>query len=112
MNLSEISNHKGSLIAQSAGLFIFAAALPFSVTLIQGGILLFIAAGLWRRRASGTFPALPGEIRSNPLFIPWAVYLAAGALAAAFGVDPARSFPALNSDLLTAVLFFGLSVFF
>ncbi len=100
-----------SLFLQTAGLYIFAAALPFSVTLIQGGILLFIAAGLWRRHSAGTFAGLTKEIKATPLFIPWLLYLAAGVLAAAFGIAPAHSFAALNSDLLTAVSFFGLCLF-
>lgn len=99
------------LFLQTAGLYIFAAALPFSVSLIQGGILLFIAAGLWRRYSAGAFPALAKELRLTPLFAPWLFYLAAGALAAAFGIMPARSFAALNSDLLTAVSFLGLALF-
>ena len=111
MNIFESYKHDKALFIQSAGLFIFAAALPFSVTLIQGGILLFIAAGLWRRYNTATLSTLPGEIKTNPLFIPWAIYLAAGILAAAFGVNPARSFAALNSDLLTAVSFLGLALF-
>lgn len=95
------------LFIQAAALFIFAAALPFSVTLIQGGILLFLAAGLYRTRADGAWQG----IRSNPLFFPWLVYLAAGALAAALGVFPVKSFKALNSDLLTAVTFFALCLY-
>lgn len=112
-NMDIIGNFKRDkpLFVQSAGLFICAAALPFSVTFIQGGLLLFIAAGLWRRHASSAMSALPGEIKANPLFIPWLIYLAAGALAAAFGINPARSFAALGSDLLTVVSFFGLALF-
>lgn len=111
MNLSETFKRDRPLFIQSAGLFIFAAALPFSVTLIQGGVLLFIAAGLWRRRAAATLATLPAELKANPLFTPWLIYLAAGILAAAFGISPARSFAALNSDLLTAAAFFGLALF-
>ena len=111
MNISETFKQDKPLFIQSAGLFIFAAALPFSVTLIQGGILLFIAAGLWRRYNSGTISTLQKEIKANPLFIPWIIYLAAGILAAAFGINPAHSFAALNSDLLTAISFFGLALF-
>lgn len=111
MGITETFKTDKALFLQTAGLFIFAAALPFSVSLIQGGILLFIAAGLWRRYSSGTFAGLKGEIRHNPLFIPWLAYLAAGVIAAAAGVAPARSFGALNSDLLTVVSFFGLCLF-
>ena len=111
MNVSGVFKRDRSLAVQSAGIYIFAAALPFSVTLIQGGILLYIAAGLWRRYSSGSLSALPGEIKANPLFIPWFTYFAAGILAAAFGISPARSLAALNSDLLTAVSYFGLALF-
>jgi putative inorganic carbon (HCO3(-)) transporter len=100
-----------ALFLQTAGLYIFAAALPFSVTLIQGGILLFIAAGLWRRHKAGTFHNLPKDLRHTTLFAPWLAYLGAGVLAAAFGIMPAHSFAALNSDLLTAVSFLGLCLF-
>ena len=110
MNGSILFKTDKPLFLQTAGLFIFAAALPFSVSLIQGGILLFIAAGLWRRYHSVTLSTLPGEIKANPLFLPWVIYLTAGILAAAFGIHPARSFTALNSDLLTAVTFLGLCV--
>lgn len=96
---------------QNTGLFIFSAALPFSVSLIQGGLILFMLAGLWRAHAAGNIAKLPGQIKANPLFIPWMIYLAAGIIAAAAGIAPARSFPALNSDLLTAVSFFGLCLF-
>lgn len=107
----EIYKKDKPLFLQNAGLYIFAAALPFSVSLIQGGILLFIAAGIWRRYSSGTLQNLPKEIKAAPLFIPWTLYLAAGVLAAVFGIMPAHSFAALNSDLLTAVSFFGLCLF-
>lgn len=111
MGLTQFFKKDNTLSAQEIGLFIFAAALPFSVTLIQGGILLFIAAGFWRRYQSRTLTPIFGEIKSNPLFIPWCIYLTAGILAAAFGINPARSFAALNSDLLTAVSFLGLCLF-
>lgn len=111
MPLIESFKKDKALFLQTAGLYIFAAALPFSVSLIQGGILLFIAAGLWRRYSAGTFPLLAKDIRHTPLFFPWLAYLAAGALAAALGIMPAHSFAALNSDLLTAVSFFGLCLF-
>lgn len=107
----EFFNTDKPLFIGAAALVIFAAALPFSVTLIQGGILLFIAVSLYLRGKEGTLSLLPAEIKANPLFLPWLVYLAAGALAAAFGVNPARSFAALNSDLLTAVTFLGLCLF-
>lgn len=113
MTINAIESFKKNkpLFIQSAGLYIFTAALPFSVSLIQGGILLFIAAGLWRRYNAGAFPTLTKELRLTPLSTPWAVYLAAGALAAALGVMPAHSFADLNSDLLRAVSFFGLCLF-
>ncbi|MEI7530017.1 MAG: O-antigen ligase family protein, partial [Elusimicrobiota bacterium] len=74
-------------------------------------MLLFIAAGLWRRCAAGALQTLPAEIKATPLFVPWVLYLAAGVLAAVFSVSPARSFAALNSDLLTAAAFLGLCLF-
>jgi len=111
INAIEAFKKDKPLFLQTAGLYIFAGALPFSVSLIQGGILLFIAAGLWRRYSAGTLPALAKETRATPLFIPWLAYLAAGVLSAAFGIAPAHSFAALNSDLLTAVSFLGLSLF-
>jgi len=108
MNISELFKQNKPLFIQNAGLFIFAAALPFSVTLIQGGILLFIAAGLWRRRGAGTLSTVPGKIKANPLFNPWMIYLAAGILATAFGIAPLHSLGDLSSDLLKIVVFFGL----
>lgn len=99
------------LFLQTLGLCIFTAALPFSVSLIQGGVILFILAGLWRTRRDNNLSLLPAEIKANPLFIPWLIYLAAGIAAAAAGIDPARSFKALNSDLLTAITFMGLTLF-
>ncbi|MCX5793002.1 MAG: O-antigen ligase family protein [Elusimicrobia bacterium] len=101
----------GAGLAQTAGLAVFAAALPLSVTLIQGGMLLFIAAGLWRKRRDSAFITLPGDIRRNPLFIPWAVYLAAGLAASLSGVSPLNSIAALNSDLLTFLAFAALCLF-
>lgn len=98
-------------LAQTAGIAIFAAALPFSVTLIQGGILVFIAACLGRRRLESAFQTLPGEISQNPLFIPWVVYLAAGLAASLAGINPAKSVAALNSDLLTYISFAALCLF-
>lgn len=111
MNTTKNTIQDKPLFVQNAGLFIFAAALPFSVSLIQGGVLLFIVSGLWRRYNSPALPALAGELKATPLFVHWGVYLAAGILAAAFGVNPARSFAALNSDLLTAAAFLGLCLF-
>ncbi len=99
------------LFAESAGLFIFAAALPFSVSLLQGGMLLFMAAALWRRREQGNLAGLPAELRDNPLFIPWALYLAAGFLAAVFGVNVPRSLAALNSDVFKIASFAALCLF-
>ncbi|OHB44487.1 MAG: hypothetical protein A2178_02015 [Planctomycetes bacterium GWC2_49_10] len=111
MNLYETFNQDRPLFLQTTGLYIFAAALPFSVSLIQGGILLFIAAGFWRRYNKTRFSGLMGEIKNNPLFPAFSAYLAAGILSATFGVSPARSFAALNSDLLTVVSFLGLCLF-
>ncbi|MBI4802521.1 MAG: O-antigen ligase family protein [Elusimicrobia bacterium] len=111
MRVKELfTNDKPHFIA-TAALVVFAAALPFSVTLIQGGLFLFIAASLLARGKEGTLSLVPAQIKANPLFLPWLAYLAAGALAAAFGVSPARSAAILNSDLLTAVSFFGLCLF-
>ena len=111
MTTTELFKKDPNLCIQSAGLYIFAATLPFSVTLIQGGILLFIAAGLWRMYNAATLPDLAGRIKSNPLFIPWMIYLAAGVIAAISGIAPVHSLHELNSDLLTAVTFLGLSLF-
>lgn len=96
---------------QTAALVIFAAALPFSVTLIQGGLILFIAVSLFLRKKEGTLYLVPAELKAAPLLLPWLAYLAAGVLAAAFGVNPARSFAALPSDLLTAAAYLGLVLF-
>ncbi|MGD9641733.1 MAG: O-antigen ligase family protein [Elusimicrobiales bacterium] len=111
MTILKSFNQNPPLFLQAIGLFIFAAALPFSVSLIQGGILLFLAASLWRRYSLNKFSNLGQETVKNPLFIPWMIYLAAGILAAAFSLFPARSFGALNSDWLTAVSFLALCLF-
>jgi len=94
-----------------AAIAIFAASLPFSVSLIQGGLLLFITTGILRC-ALGNMPASCwAPLRGNPLLPFWLAYLSAGALAAALGAAPGHSFAALNSDLLTAIAFFGLCLF-
>lgn len=111
MNISKALKQDKAVFLQNAGLYIFAAALPFSVSLIQGGILLFIAAGLWRRYRPGNIKSVPSELRGNPLFLPWLAYLGAGLLAAIFGAAPGHSLTALNSDLLTVVVFAGLCLF-
>lgn len=110
MNYREFLKDK-TQAAQTAGIFIFSAALPFSVTLIQGGILLFMAAGLWRRWKESKIKTVPAELRGNPLATPWAAYLAAGLLAALAGINPAKSLAALNSDLLTFMSFAALCLF-
>jgi O-antigen ligase len=111
MSFTDLIKKDKAYLAQGLGLFVFAATLPFSVTFIQIGILLFIAASLWRRYSAGTIAAVPAEMKAIPLFIPWLIYLAAGALASAFGISPLHSFAALNSDLLTATAFLGLCLF-
>ncbi len=111
MTITETFKNDKSLFIQTLGLCVFAAALPFSVSLIQGGAILFILAGLWRARKDNTLSLLPAEIKANPLLIPWLIYMAAGIAAAAAGIDPVRSFKALNSDLLTMVTFLGLALF-
>ncbi len=111
MLVTELYRTDKLLFFGTAALAIFAAALPFSVSLIQGGILLFLVLSLVRSYRQGALNNLGTGIKSNPLFIPWLIYLAAGALAAAFGMAPRHSFAALNSDLLTAVTFFTLCLF-
>ena len=110
MNYRELLKDKNQA-AQTAGIFIFSAALPFSVTLLQGGILLFMAAGLWRRWKESKIKTVPAELRGNPLAAPWAAYLAAGLLAAFAGVNTVKSLAALNSDLLTYLSFAALCLF-
>ncbi|OGR47115.1 MAG: hypothetical protein A2021_08835 [Elusimicrobia bacterium GWF2_52_66] len=110
MNYRELLKDKARAV-QTAGIFMFSAALPFSVTFIQGGILLFMAAGLWRRWKESNIKTIPAELSGNPLAVPWAVYFAAGLLAALAGINPAKSIVALNSDLLTFVSFAALCLF-
>lgn len=111
MNAIESTKADKLHFVENASLAIFAAALPFSVSLIQGGILLFIAASLFRNYKEKTLNSLWTRISKNPLLIPWLIYLVVGVIAASAGVNPARSFASLNSDLLTAVTFFGLCLF-
>lgn len=111
MTILKSFNQNPSHFLQATGLFIFAASLPFSVSLIQGGIILFLSASLWRRYSLNKCSNLGREAVNNPLFIPWMIYLAAGVLAAVFSLFPTRSFGALNSDLLTAVSFLALCLF-
>ena len=111
MSLFELLKKDKPLFTAYAALIIFCAALPFSVTAIQAGILLFIAVSLYLRRRDGAPVTLAAGIKGTPLFLPWLAYLGAGVLAAAFGVRPAASFADLNSDILTVVTFFGLCLF-
>ena len=109
-DLGESFRRDKALFIENAGLFIFTAALPFSVSLIQGGIFLFIAAALYRRRKDNSGGLCAG-IRTNPLFIPWLAYLAAGALATAFSIAPSVSLHGFSSDLLKVLTFFSLCLF-
>lgn len=104
-------NNDRTLTIETVSLCIMAAALPFSVTLIQGGLLLFIAAGLYRRARAHTLGSLGTELRATPLLPQWLIYLAAAALATIFAVSVKKSLSGLNSDLFRAIAYFSFFIF-
>jgi len=111
MAIPELIKTDRSLFIETMALSIFTAALPFSVSLIQGALLLFLGAALFRRYTSASLGEVWPELKANPLFVPWLAYLAAGLVAALTGADAVRSLKALNSDLFTAMAFFSLCLF-
>jgi O-antigen ligase len=111
MTLTETFRTDKPLFIETIGLCICALALPFSVTFIQGGIILFIIMALLRRRKEGSLGALGAEIKTNPLFTPWIIYLAAAVLATIFAVSHKASLSGLNSDLFRAAAFFAFCLF-
>jgi O-antigen ligase len=108
---AEIFKNDKPLFIETTALCICAAALPFSVTFIQGGLLLFIAMALLRHRKEGQLGAIGAEIKTNPLFIPWTIYLAAAVLSTVFGIAPRHSLGGLNSDLFRVTAFFAFCLF-
>jgi len=96
----------GALLANRllfAGLALASFSVTFSVTICEVGLALAAAAAIARSflgGASRTLRSLYSSAQLRRLFGAWLWVLLAGALSAVLGIDPLRSFSAINSDLV------------
>src|SRR3989339_449663 len=105
MSKERLNNLADNLIA--TGSCAFAASLCLSVSIAEIGLGI-CAAGLALKVYADSFAGqkYTDVICKSRMILPWLVYLAAGIIAALFGLDISRSFKAFSSDLIKAGAFF------
>jgi O-antigen ligase len=93
---------------KSFAVALFAFSVLFSVTAVEGAMLLLAGAIILEYRKAREIPGLLGRLSRQPLFRPWMFYLAAGLVAAAFAVNKGKAFAYLPSDLIKYFCFSAL----
>lgn len=84
-------------------LCLFAFSVIFSVTLVEGAILIALGLLLAKKRAERTLGDIGPALASHPLFAPWMIYLGVCLLTALTAYFPAKGLGQVNSDFLKYV---------
>ncbi|MFA6434800.1 MAG: O-antigen ligase family protein [Elusimicrobiales bacterium] len=88
---------------------LFAFSALFSVTAVEGAMLLLAGAVVFERLRGGDLPLLLKETAARPLFRPWMLYLAAGLFTAAFALNKGKAFAYAPSDMIKYLCFISLA---
>lgn len=84
-------------------LTLFSISAVFSVTAVEAALFLALLLLLALRRGEGTLRGLWPELRSHPLFVPWALYLGVCLLTSLTAYYPGKALGQFNSDFLKYV---------
>jgi len=84
-------------------LALFAFSVIFSVTVVEGALLIALALLLVKKYQAKDLPSLKPALTGHPLFIPWLVYLGICLLTALTAYYPAKGLGQVNSDFLKYV---------
>ena len=94
------------LMLSALGLFAFSVI--FSVTVVQGALLIALALLLVKNYQEHSLPFLKTALTGHPLFIPWLVTLGVCLLTALTEYYPLKGLSQLNSDFFKFVCLFTL----
>jgi len=90
---------------RTVALALFAFSVLFSVTAVEGALLLLAGTLVFERCRVEKLPLLLRQAAGQPLFRLWMFYLAAALLAAIFALDRGAAFAYLPSDLIKYLCF-------
>jgi O-antigen ligase len=82
------------------GLALFAFSVIYSVSVVEGALLLTLGALLTEKYKDGSLAVETRGLGRHPLFIPWMSYLGVCLLTAALAMYPAKAFGQFNSDFI------------
>ena len=87
---------------------LFALSVLFSVTAVEGAMLLLAGVVILERYRCGQLKLLLKETAAQPLFRPWMLYLAVCLLTAAFALNKGKAFAYAPSDIIKYLCFIAL----
>ncbi len=102
-NLDRTAGNTGKVKTFAVALFAFSVL--FSVTAVEGALILLAGALVFEYYQAEKLPFLLRQTAGQPLFRLWMFYLAAGFLAAVFALNKGAAFAYLPSDLIKYLCF-------